>query len=305
MKRILMIGLLLFLLTACTQGTTESDTAVSQPDTSNQSGGVRATPTNEAAAEGAPTEPAPTETPQPVAEPTDEPATAVPDTPIPEPEAAAEVLEPISELTIGAEDGTEIATTLYLPDGDAPFPGVILLHMLGGRRQDWEQQGLTEELTAAGYAVLAVDMRGHGETRGNRDWPVIEQDLITVWTTFTDLAQIDAENTAVIGGSIGSNMALITGDNIPEIKTAILLSPGLDYRGVTTDDRIVSYGERPLLIVASEEDGYSAESSRTLADLASDNAELTMLNGAGHGTNMLNQPDLQQAIVRWLDTYLN
>ncbi len=306
MKRIVFIGLLLILFTACSaQRGAESDTAASQPNTSVQNGGGgRATPTNEGVVEAAPMQPAPTETPQPAAEPTDEPETAVVDTPTSEPELASEMLDPVSDFTVTAADETLIATTIYMPAGEGPFPGVILLHMLGGRRQDWEQVGLTDELTAAGYAVMAVDMRGHGETRGSRDWAVIEQDLVTVWQAFTNLAQVDGENTAVVGGSIGSNMALITGDNIPEIKTAILLSPGLDYRGVTTDDRIASYGERPLLIIASEEDSYSAESSRTLADLAAENTELTMLNGAGHGTNMLTQTGVRQEIIAWLDANL-
>lgn len=303
MKRILFATLLLLSLTACTaQSETESDTAVSQPNTSVQNSGARATPTNASAGEVA-AESSPTDTPQPVVEPTDEPETAVVDTPTSEPEPAAEILDPMSELTIDAEDGTPIATTLYLPEGEGPHPGVILLHMLGGRRQDWEVEEIPNLLTEAGYVVLAVDMRGHGQTPGNRDWALVEQDLITVWEEFVALAQVDREKTAVMGGSIGSNMALITGDNIPEIQTTILLSPGLDYFGVTTDDRIVSYGDRPILIVASEEDTTAAESSVVLADLAA-TGELLMFNGVGHGTRMLNQPNLQLAIVDWLDTNL-
>ncbi len=300
MKRSIFILFILFLLTACTSQTaTESagDTTVSPATNPPANTASRPTPTNVPAEE--PDEP--TAVPQATAEVvivvTD---TAVSDTPPPAPET----LDPISDLTIVADDGTPIATTLYLPEGDGPFPGVMLLHMLGARRQDWEERGLTEMLTEAGYAVLAVDMRGHGETPGSRDWDVIEQDLMTVWQEFSEMAQVDGENTAVVGGSIGSNMALITGDNIPEIQTVILLSPGLDYRGVTTDDRIESYGERPILIVASAEDKYAADSSQTLLDLASENAELSMLNGAGHGTNMLTQTAVRQEIVAWLDANL-
>lgn len=287
MKRGWLIFCLLLLLTACTGTTTESETAVSQPNTT-QSENTRPTPTNAVEV-----------TAEPVVEST---ATAVPNTPAPVAEIPA-ITGPISDLTITASDGTPIAATLYLPDGAGPFPGVILLHMLGSSRAAWEDEGLTQTLTKAGYAVLTMDMRGHGETPGERDWDAIRNDVLTVWDYFTDLEMVSEGHTAVIGASIGSNVALQVGDANPTIRTVILLSPGLDYRGVTTDDRVVSYGNRPLLIVASEEDTYSADSSRTLDELAA-NGRLLMLQDAGHGTNMLSREDLQLEIVGWLDANL-
>jgi hypothetical protein len=66
---------------------------------------------------------------------------------------------------------------------------------------------------------------------------------------------------------------------------------------------VVSYGDRPLHIVASEEDSYAADSSRTLVDLA-ENGRLILLQDAGHGTNMLFSEDLQAEILAWLDANL-
>ena len=155
---------------------------------------------------------------------------------------------------------------------------------------------------AQGYAVLAIDLRGHGQTGGGRDWEMAIVDIGLVWQQFVADAAVDSGNTAVIGASIGSNLALVLGALQPELKTAVLLSPGLDYFGVTTDDAVVAYGDRPLLIVASEEDSYSANSSRTLLDLASDQAALQMYSGIGHGTNMLrNRDNVQNAILEWLN----
>jgi pimeloyl-ACP methyl ester carboxylesterase len=177
--------------------------------------------------------------------------------------------------------------------------------MLGSNRQVWANNGFSQLLADSGYAVLALDMRGHGETGGSRDWDLAEEDLQMAWEWFTGLDEVAGGDTAVIGASIGSNMALITGANIPDVKTVILLSPGLDYRGVTTDDAIAAYGNRPVLIVASQEDSYAANSSETLADLAEGEAKLIMYNGAGHGTNMFGpQSDLAPALLDWLNSYL-
>jgi pimeloyl-ACP methyl ester carboxylesterase len=66
------------------------------------------------------------------------------------------------------DDGTRIGTTLYVPTGEAPtagWPGVILIHGLGGSREDTNQ--IAESFFAPfGYAVLTYDLRGHGESGG-------------------------------------------------------------------------------------------------------------------------------------------
>lgn len=297
------IGLL---LAACsgTAAPDESDatTAVSQT-----------TPTATAVPTTAPTNtppPQPTATPQPTetataaASPTSQPdVQSAVESPVPQPRVPLKTFT--EEVTIEASDGLAIHATFQGPAQAPPQPGVILLHMLGSNRQAWVDNGVMEQLAAAGFAVLAVDMRGHGETGGSQDWQQAAGDLQQVWRYFSGRSEVDATHTAVVGASIGANMTLITAANETAVNTAVLLSPGLDYRGVTTSDIISTYGERPLLIVASEEDSYAAESSRTLQELAPGEAQLQMYSGAGHGIRMFNaEPELVDLIIDWLNTHL-
>lgn len=208
----------------------------------------------------------------------------------------------VENVTVPAEDGLLLQATLYRPAEGQHLPGVILLHMLGSSRQAWAETGLPNQLAAQGYAVLALDMRGHGETGGERNWALAEQDVGVAWAYFTGLEWVDAEKTAVIGASIGANLALRFAASQPKVQAVVLLSPGLDYRGVTTLDALARYGSRPLFIAASEEDGYAAESSMALAEQAGENGQLQMLAGAGHGTNMLDaEPELETAVIVWLN----
>lgn len=65
-------------------------------------------------------------------------------------------------------DGTEIAYTLFLPDGaDAanPVPVVLRTHGWGGTRER-SAGGLVGKLLSAGYAVLTWDSRGFGNSGG-------------------------------------------------------------------------------------------------------------------------------------------
>ena len=85
----------------------------------------------------------------------------------------------------------------------------------------------------------------------------------------------------------------------------MLLSPGLEYRGVITLDALEGFGDRPLFLAASSEDGYAAASTRTLAENASGEVELVLFDSAGHGTQMLTcEPGLPAAVIAWLEQYL-
>ncbi|MGW8249702.1 MAG: alpha/beta hydrolase [Anaerolineales bacterium] len=207
-------------------------------------------------------------------------------------------------VTILAADGVQLVGTFYAPQHPPPpWPGVLLLHMVYGSRQDW--QDFVTRLTGAGYAVLALDMRAHGDSGGSLEWDKFGNDLLRVWDYFASRPDVEAGHSGVVGASIGANMALRLGASQPGVGGVVLLSPGLDYYGVTTADALETYGQRPLLIAASEEDSYAAESSRQLLKLAGGDAVLEMYSGAGHGTVMFSrEPGLADLIVGWLDQKL-
>ncbi|VAW30973.1 hypothetical protein MNBD_CHLOROFLEXI01-4958 [hydrothermal vent metagenome] len=317
----LSIALVFILLLAACNASEQSDslaegdaTAVSPSQTTTEqteSVSEEAAPLDETAVTQPPIDPTaiqPTLTPPPP--PTSEPEDEV----VPTEESASvdtveepAAVEPGSEtVMIEASDGLQIEATFATPGGVVPFPGVIFLHMLGSNRTAWDDAGLSEQLLQNGYAVLNVDMRGHGGTGGTVDWQLAEDDMQRVWDYFVSQEVVDGEKTAVIGASIGANLSLITAVNEPQINTVILLSPGLNYRDVTTDDAIIEYGNRPILIVASEEDSYAADSSRTLQEAATGQAELQLYNGAGHGTSMFSkETSLPDLILDWLRQHLS
>ena len=207
-------------------------------------------------------------------------------------------------VEVEGTDGLKLAGTLYTPgDSPSPWPVVILLHMMWGDRSSWE--GFAIQLSDAGFSVFAVDMRGHGDTGGEVDWDLAGNDLQQVWNSLGARPEIDEDRMAVLGASIGANLALVTGADNSNVRTIVLLSPGLNYAGVETRDPLLTYGERPVLIVASQEDTYAADSSGRLEEIALGETRLVMYQGAGHGLHMFErEPELADLIINWLGDYL-
>ncbi len=205
-------------------------------------------------------------------------------------------------LTITAADGVTLVGAFYPPE-TAPVPGVMLLHMAGRQKEEWTS--LATQLQEDGYAVLALDLRGHGESEGEPDWAAMPDDVSRAWVALADQPEVDPERTAIVGASIGANLALVAAAAEARVRAVVLLSPGLDYQGVRTEEAMVAYGERPVLIAASENDMYGAGSAQILAGLAQGPQVLTIYPHAGHGTAMFgSQPDLADLILGWLRTQL-
>jgi pimeloyl-ACP methyl ester carboxylesterase len=113
--------------------------------------------------------------------------------------------------TVVMDDATTIATTLYIPTGEPPtagWPGVILLHGLGGSRTDTNQ--FAEDFFAPyGYAVLTYDARGHGDSGGyvTVAGPREIADLRTLEKEFAALPEVDDQKIGAWGYSYGAGQA--------------------------------------------------------------------------------------------------
>lgn len=201
------------------------------------------------------------------------------------------------DITLTATDGTNIKGTYYR----GSEKGIILIHMLGRDRRDWDTFART--LQGKGYSVVSIDLRGHGESDLDvRDFSPNDFNnmVLDAEAAVDHLEKNGVSDISLIGASIGANIALNYAAGDEEVGCAVLLSPGLDYRGVHTEGDAASYGLRPLLIVASAEDGYSAASSTALYEEALGFKRIEMYQGAGHGTQMFSNPDLEPFLMGWL-----
>ena len=223
--------------------------------------------------------------------------TPVPHTPSPETTANLPHVEPEDVLVPGAE-GLALHG-IWRSGGGRTGPAVLLLPMYGGRRHDWD--ALAASLQQAGVASLAIDLRGQGDTGGAEDWTLAVDDVAAAQDWLAARPEVDPQRRGPVGASIGANLALVHATRHPEVRAIALLSPGLDYFRVSIEGLMDLYGDRSILLVASEKDGYSAETVRTLAEGAEGQAELVVYPGGAHGTEMFfTQSSLLDILVEFV-----
>ncbi len=209
------------------------------------------------------------------------------------------------QISFETEDRFLIFGTYYPKEGARP---IILLHMLSMDRSSYNEFA---KILNEKYAVLSSDLRGHGQSttsmslRGT-NWNEFSDD------DFRDMVKdvkgakellkakgIDVDNLIIIGASIGANTALNYASEDDDVKAVVLLSPGLDYRGVKTEEAMKNYSGKAL-IMAGEKDTESAEDSRKLKEIAGERAELKIYSGDEHGTELLFRYDTNDFVLKWL-----
>jgi alpha-beta hydrolase superfamily lysophospholipase len=200
-------------------------------------------------------------------------------------------------VTFRADDGVTLAAAWYEP-ASRPAPAVILVHMLQKSRRDWDQ--LATRMAGEGLGVLAVDLRGHGESQGGaQDYTAMVQDVRAARRYVSSRADVTPGKIGIAGASIGATLAVLAAADDSGVASVALLSPTLEYRSLRIDAAVRKYGARPLLLVASDDDGYAARTVKELQK-AGGTREMILLTRAGHGTAMLgSDSDLGQRLVEW------
>jgi 2-succinyl-6-hydroxy-2,4-cyclohexadiene-1-carboxylate synthase len=112
--------------------------------------------------------------------------------------------------------------------GRKGMPLVLLLHGFAGSSRDWET--VAASLAGEGYAVLAVDLPGHGETDAPQEpWRYGPEETSRDLTEI--LARAGATSAHWVGYSMGGRLALYVALAHPERVLSLVLesvSPGIE-----------------------------------------------------------------------------
>ncbi len=214
----------------------------------------------------------------------------------------------VEHITLTATDGVRLAADYYPAAGSR---GALLLHMMPATKESW--RGFAAKLQRLGVKVLAIDLRGHGQSEGGPDGFRSFSDAqhqesiadVAAGARYLEAQGVAEKNLSVIGASIGANLALWYGATHPAVPRIVLLSPGLNYRGIATLPLAGKLqASQQVFIAASQDDDGNAEMAQQIFEALPRNAanRVVIYRTAGHGTAMFGKekPDLEEEILGWL-----
>lgn len=212
----------------------------------------------------------------------------------------------MESIQFQTEDHVTIVGNYWEGDSQA----VVLLHMMPSTKESWEE--FAEALNKKGYTVLAIDLRGHGES-------VEQEGRILNYKEFTDAEHQDSlldveaamkyleeqgvKEISLAGASIGANLALWYQSEHPEIQKTILLSPGTNYRGILTEPFAKELTEeQDVYFVAGTLDGSAVEMAKLIQNKIAGHTELKIYESSAHGTDLFAEDDaLMEELISWLE----
>jgi dienelactone hydrolase len=205
------------------------------------------------------------------------------------------------DVTIPA-GGENVTATLY-PSLEPRAAGLLLVHGGEGTRDDWVL--FATRAQQAGFQCLAPDFA----------WKLDASKAVDKASAFRRMdaaldylhkSGVDPERTAIVGADLGANVALQYAAERPEVNAVALVSPGLNYGGISAEKALEQFGRGALFFVSGSGDAYSSDSARRLHEKAVGFAELREYPGGAHGTDLFTVSENATAqLLDWLSTVLS
>lgn len=243
-------------------------------------------------------------------------AAAAPAAPAPARTAAL----PGQELELRTVDGWTLRAAWLRARGDKAT--VVLLHGTGQRKEYWKP--FARALARAGYGYIAVDLRGHGDSRvtpagetityrklraskAANDYEDMTRDVEAAVSTLTANG-VPEETIGVMGAEVGGSIAVKYAAVHPEVPFVVVLSPGLAWQEIPLVNAVRAFKGRrtPILMVHSEADRRSSKETPLLYAFARNavgegDATLIVVP-AERGTRMLaKNPGLTARLLAWIE----
>jgi pimeloyl-ACP methyl ester carboxylesterase len=230
-------------------------------------------------------------------------------------EKARETIPKENKVNFTTSDGINLVAIYELPKSEKKVPVVIFIHQGTSSKEEWYVLKLWNNLIKNGYAILAFDLRIHGESDKDeggyanlfRNPNRAPLDLQAAIKFLKADKRIDTDKIAVIGSSVGANLALIaTTDKSYSVKTAISISPNAEavQNLYGKNEDIIPNN---VFLISSDKDrnGIRKKWAQDLYDRSTGEKKIEITEGYDHGSHIISKnPYLNEMILNWLEKML-
>jgi pimeloyl-ACP methyl ester carboxylesterase len=212
---------------------------------------------------------------------------------------------PAADAVFKAFDLFELHASFEMPVGvPAPIPAILLLHGYGEDRSAWKD--FSKELLNRGWAVMSLDLRGHGESKvkngrsiqASPDWRTnvheFPVDLDPALDWLKSRPRINNNKIVVIGFDVGANLALIASGRFQEVRTAVAIKPNYDESLALAGSAQDFQPRSSLVIVAN-----AGEGDRFKSVVKAPN-RIVVSSASGGSAQWTADRQIRDAIFQWL-----
>lgn len=205
----------------------------------------------------------------------------------------------VEELALSSTSGGT-ADGLVVAAREAGRPGVVLVVPRGTEAEHYRH--LLESIEREGYGAAGFSLP-NGALEANASLNPVIGDLIEAAIQRLIASGSRADRIALAGAGAGATAAAFYAAANRTIEGVILISPALSEQGLRIEVPFASLQDRPVLLLASENDAYAASTARELKAQSQGFCELRLYPGTANGIDLfaLHRDSLQQ-LFQWLQT---
>ena len=152
-------------------------------------------------------------------------------------------------------DGPTLEAMLHLPEGEPPFPGVVICHphpQYGGDMYNNVVGALVRAVTGVGAAALRFNFRGVGASEGAYDAGAGEtDDVLAALGALRSQPEVNADRVALAGYSFGAMVMLRAASDRDDLAAVVSVA-NPTQRGPKVEIHMLA----PTLFVVGDRDQY-------------------------------------------------
>ncbi|MSR61561.1 MAG: alpha/beta fold hydrolase [Planctomycetes bacterium] len=214
----------------------------------------------------------------------------------------------VENVHIKAKDEVALEGSFYKPTA-AQSPAVLLIHDAGASRAQLDP--LADKLNKQGFAVLTLDLRGHGASKaGALDWDKLSdvekkgtwssaaQDLDAAATWILSQTNVRSTSLSLVGYGAGCALAVRHAKGDENVVCMALLAPNAADYGIDVRSDIQTLAGLPTYVVTSKD--HEGERLAQEANASSGNPYVELFISPPKVASPLEDKNVPAKVAKWL-----
>jgi pimeloyl-ACP methyl ester carboxylesterase len=231
------------------------------------------------------------------------------------PVATSTAIDSSNSVSLETKDRQLLSASFYEPKrrkSSPPAPAAMLIHDAGSSRDELAE--MAAYLHKKGFAVLTVDLRGHGasatddtnfekadEKTRETLWAMSTRDIDAATKFLLKQDGVHATNLSIVGVGAGAALAVRRAAKDENVRAVVLIDPAKESFGFDVSGGVGDLGGLPTLILAPKSSREAADEIQASAHEANDGLEYVEINALKNDSaEILGDKRLKSSASSWL-----